>query len=329
MQLSGGMAVGMLFGVVLFVWYLLDRPLRAVAFAARSNCPTLFPSANEEVRRFGAYLWWAMPFLLAIMLIGKAIVIAVAARRIDPLFPLGEYLAGRHYLLFGVTGYLLSIVLAWLLFVLDERLGIRDRIARWSMFSNQPGFRSDRIPVGELPLHAVSAYLVIVGLLFLAAATGAVVSLNAFSPGRVAMSPVVLVCLVFILFSQVYGYWSYHVQLGLLMLVVVLAALAAWNSSSVFPEADYKLRFPGLDPYYEPDRRVILGDLDPHSGWLTNGPTTLAGTAGEPRRLLNDGDILAAIDQRWPFPHPPASTTLSERFRPVGNPIGEETKDSS
>lgn len=296
-QLSCGLAVGMLFGVVLLVWYLLDRPKRAVALASRENCPTLFPSANEEVRRLGGYLWWAMPSLLTVMLLGKAIVVAVAAQRPDPPFPLREYLAGRHYLLFGIAGYLLSLVLAWLLFVLDERLGIRDRLARWSLFRNQLGFRSGRVPAEELPLHAVSAYLVIVGLLFLAGAMGVLTSLNASSPGRVAMSPVVLVCLVFILFSQVYGYWSYHVQLGLLTLVIVLGALAAWNSSSVFPEADYKLRFPGLD-YGD---LVPLNELDPGTGWIKNAPTTLPGTdhAGNPRRLLSDGEILAAIDSRW------------------------------
>jgi hypothetical protein len=300
-QLSCGLAVGMLFGVVLLAWYLLDRPKRAAAFASRKNCPTLFPSANEEVRRLGGYLWWAMPFLLTIMLVGKAVVVAVAAQRPDPPFPLREYLAGRHYLLFGVAGYLLSIVLAWLLFVLDERLGIRDRLARWSLFRNQLGFRSGRVPAEELPLHAVSAYLVIVGLLFLVGAMAVLTTLNASSPGRVAMSPVVLVCLVFILFSQVYGYWSYHVQLGLLTLIVVLVGLAAWNSSSVFPEADYKLRFSGLEQYYAPANRVRLGDLDPNTGWLVDAARNLPGAepGGNRRPLLSDGVILAAMDERW------------------------------
>ena len=42
-QLGCGLAVGMLFGVVLFVWYLLDRPRRAVYVASRSGRPSLFP----------------------------------------------------------------------------------------------------------------------------------------------------------------------------------------------------------------------------------------------------------------------------------------------
>ena len=45
-------------------------------------------------------------------------------------------------------------------------------------------------------------------------------------------------------------------------MIVLFLALAAWNSSSVFPEADYKLRFPGLDEYYTPERRVDLGQLN-------------------------------------------------------------------
>src|SRR6476620_3898161 len=56
-QLGCGLAVGMLFGVVLFVWYLLDRPRRAVYVASRSGRPSLFPSqTNIRVRRLGAYL---------------------------------------------------------------------------------------------------------------------------------------------------------------------------------------------------------------------------------------------------------------------------------
>jgi hypothetical protein len=300
-QLGTGLAVGMLCGVVLLVWYLLDRPHRAVALAARPGRPTLFPSANEEVRRFGAYLIWAMPVLLAVMLLGKALVVALALRRPAPPFELGEYLAGRYYLVPGVAGYLLSMVLGWLLFVLDERLGIRDRIGRWSFFRNHAGFRSGRVPAEEVPLHAVSAYLVIVGLLFLAGATTVLVLLNASAPGRVAMSPVVLVCLVFIVVTQVYGYWSYHVQLGTLALLAVAFALAAWNSPSVFPEADYKVRFPGLDQYYAPDQRVRLSAIDAESGWPGNEVRALPGTdaAGNPRQLLRDADILAAMSERW------------------------------
>jgi hypothetical protein len=108
-QLSGGLAVGMLFGVVLYVWYLLDRPRRAVLLASRHGRPSLFPSAtNRRLRRLGAYLLWSMPILLLAIVLGKAIAIAVAAQRTDPPFPIAEHLAGRHYLAFGIAGYLLS-----------------------------------------------------------------------------------------------------------------------------------------------------------------------------------------------------------------------------
>ena len=54
-QLGCGLAVGMLFGVVLFVWYLLDRPRRAVDVASRSGRPSLFPSRTDiRVRRLVA-----------------------------------------------------------------------------------------------------------------------------------------------------------------------------------------------------------------------------------------------------------------------------------
>ena len=86
-----GLAVGMLFGVVLFVWYLLDRPRRAVYVASRSGRPSLFPSrTNIRVRRLGTYLLWAMPILLAVMILGKAIVIALAANTAENIRPFDD-----------------------------------------------------------------------------------------------------------------------------------------------------------------------------------------------------------------------------------------------
>ena len=65
-----------------------------------------------------------------------------------------------------------------------------------------------------------------------------------------------------------------------------LRRLAAWNSSSVFPEADYKFRFPGLDEYSTPDRRVDLGQLN-NDGYIGMTPPTPGG-----RPQLQDRDIL-------------------------------------
>ena len=227
------------------------------------------------------------------MILGKALVIALAVQRNNPPVDLGIYLSGRYYLLFGILGYLLSMVLAWLLFVLDERLKIRDCIVQWSPFINQPGFKSGRVPKGEVPLHAVSAYLVCVGLFFLAMAMIGLTILNSSAPGRVVTSPVVIVSLVCILITQIYGYWSCHIQIGTLTVIVVFVALAAWNSSSVFPEADYKLRFPGLEDYYAPDKRVQLGQLN-NDGYIGTIPPTPGG-----RPQLRDADILVEISARW------------------------------
>src|SRR5262249_54597282 len=164
---------------------------------------------------------------------------------------------------------------------------------RWRWFRNQPGFRSGRVPPGEISLHAVSTYLVGVSLVFLTIAIGLLLYLNAAYPGRVLTSPVVLVCLVFILISQVYGYWSCHVQLGTLTLVAVVLALAVWNSGSVFSEVNYKNRFPGLEEYYEEVNRIHLDSLDP-----SGRPDGAPGLPGN-RELLQDADILAKIDARW------------------------------
>lgn len=292
-QLTSGLAVGMLFGMILVVWYLLDRPDRFIAFAGGPNKPTLFPSRTLVVRTLGSYLFWALPLLLLVLLAGKASVIAMNATRVDPPFDLGAYLKGRLYLLFGPAGYLLAIVLARLLFVADERLGIRDRLTRWPPFTSLAGFGSGRIPPGDLPLHAISAYLALVAMGFIAGAIGVLTITNELMPGRVAISPVVLACLVFILISQVYGYWSFHIRLGTLALVSVAFLLAAWNSTAVFPEAEFKYRFPGLNDYYARGRRVPLAELN-RDGYVGD-------TAPRPggKDQLRDCDILASISRRW------------------------------
>lgn len=295
-QLSCGLAVGMLFGVVLFVWYLLDRPQRAVVVLAGPGCPTLFPSRTDRrLRRVGAYLLWALPTLLMVLIAGKLAVVMALTINTNPSnpFPWRDYLSGRLYLAFGTAGYLLAMVLAWVLFVIDERFGIRERIARSRWFRNQPGFTSNRVPRGEMPLHAVSTYLVFVSIVFLAVAIALLVWLNATQPGRVLASPVVLVCLVLILLSQVYGYWSCHVQLGTLTLAVVAVGLIVWNAATVFPEVSYKDRFPGLAEYYDEPNRIRLAELDPEGR-----PPGAPGLPGN-RQLLQDADILAAMNARW------------------------------
>lgn len=295
-QLSCGFAVGMLFGVVLFVWYLLDRPQRAVVFLAQPGSLTLFPSRTDRrVRRIGAYLFWALPALLLVLVAGKLAVVTAMAVTANPSdrFPWGEYFRGRLFLAFGMAGYLLVLVLAWLLFLIDDRLGIREAITRRRWFRNQPGFASGRVPRSEMALHAVSMYLVVVSVVFLAGAIGLLLWQNANQPGHVLASPVVLVCLVFILLTQLYGYWSCHVQLGTLTLAVIVVGLVVWNAASVFPEVAYKDRFPGLDEYYDHPNRVRLAELD------TDGRPPGVRGLPDSRELLQDADILAAIDTRW------------------------------
>jgi hypothetical protein len=99
------------------------------------------------VRQLGAYLLWMLPLLLLVMILGKALAIAHLAnvtRQNTPDLNLNEYvriyLSGRYNLLLGIGGYLLSMVLAWLLLVLVETWRIRDRIANWPLFLDQPGF---------------------------------------------------------------------------------------------------------------------------------------------------------------------------------------------
>ena len=53
-------------------------------------------------------------------------------------------------------------------------------------------------------------------MIFLAIAMAVLTMLDNAAPGRVVTSPVVLVCLVFILITQLYGYWSCHIQLATL-----------------------------------------------------------------------------------------------------------------
>ncbi|MEJ5276193.1 MAG: hypothetical protein WHU94_09810 [Thermogemmata sp.] len=293
-QFGSGAAVGMLFGVVLFVWYLLDRPLRALRWVARPGWPTLFPSADPAIRAVGAYLIWALPLLLGLLLGGKLAAFTLGgSERNGPT--LRDHLASRHYLLWGILGYAATLGLGWLLFVLDERLGLRNTIARSALFRRLGGVVRGRIPPQDVTLHATTVYLVLVGCLLLMLALAALVLVHESHPGQVITSPVLLVCLVFILLSLLYGYWSFHIHLGTLTLVVILVLLFVWNSATIFPEVEYKLQIPGLEDYYEPTQRIKLEDLQ--DGWVEKGRELL------PRPLLEEEAILAAIRQRWQARH--------------------------
>jgi hypothetical protein len=302
-QLSSGFAVGMLFGIILYIWYLLEQPTRFVNLVAPVPEPgqpsrylSLLPSATSpEVRRVGAYLLWAMMLLLLAMLIGKVIVVACQAASADPPLNIREYYAGRLYLAFGSLGFILSLALAWILYKIDEVFKIRDRISNWGYFRRRVGF-PERVSAEALPLHAVMAYLLGVSLILLVIAAVSVKMINERHPGEVFTGPVSLVSLILILFNQLYGLWSSQFRLGTVLLIVVGGSLAIWNSSSVFPEADYKLRFPGLEAEYDPARRVNLTDLNIDTGWIKNRPEELPAPY---KKLLRDEDVLSAIKKRW------------------------------
>lgn len=297
-QFGCGAAVGMLFGVVLFVWYLLDRPWRAVRWASRPGWPTLFPSADPAIRAVGAYLWWAMPLLLALLVGGK--LLAAWWHTYETGWAAWQrHMASRHYLLWGIAGYLATLVLGWVLFLIDERLGLRRSIAGWEVFRRFGGMGRGRVPEEDISLHATSVYLVLVGCLFLGTALWALVRLNESQPGAVVTSPVLLVCLVLILLTLLYGFWSFHVHLGSLTLATVLLGLFVWNSATVFPEVEYKVRIPGFEEYYQASHRVRLEELA--DGWAPGASEHLS------HPLLRDAEILSAMRQRWELQHGPGS----------------------
>lgn len=305
-QASSGFTVGMLFGVILFVWYLLDPPTRFVNYVAplppagaQPRFWSLLPSATSpQVRRFGGYLLWAMPLLLLAIVVGKVLVTLGRSGTPDvpavpgAANPVQTHFAGRLFLVPGVVGYLLSMGLAWLLYKTDEMFGIRDKIGDAPVFRKLAGFTSGRVPEADRPLHAVMMYLVGVSLMFILFAVISVIVLNAYYPGMVLTGPVALVCLLFILFNEVYGFWSRHVNLGTVVLFAAAIPLMLWNSPSVFPEADYKVRFPGLEPEYDKDKRVHL-DLIDDDGRAKGAGNPAAGP------LLADATILANVAQRW------------------------------
>ncbi|MCS7020468.1 MAG: patatin-like phospholipase family protein [Gemmataceae bacterium] len=293
-QLGCGAAVGMLFGVVLFVWYLLDRPVRAVAWAAQPGRPTLFHSSDPAIRAVGAYLFWAMPLLLLLVVAGK-VVMACQGQSNGHWHELHQHFSSRHYLVFGILGYAGAVGLGWVLYVIDEKLGLRAMIVRSPLFRRFGGLGSGRVPSTDMSLHAASAYLVLVGSVLLAAALGAVVWLNELRPGAVITSPVLLICLVLILLSLLYGFWSFHIHLGALTLVVVLIGLCVWNSASLFPEVAYKLQIPGLEEYYPTQQRVALDQVQ--NGWSPGASDRLR------RPLLQNEVILEAMLRRWQQHH--------------------------
>lgn len=141
-QFMVGMATGWLFGVVLFVNYLLlvpqDLPgLPRDSALQRQFFITLLPSSNPGVRVLGKRLLWWLLILVTVLYFGKLIAMAAddsdiidEAAKADwfkrlttnwTMFPFGG--------LVFILGYGFALLTAYLISWLDHEVGFRERIA--------------------------------------------------------------------------------------------------------------------------------------------------------------------------------------------------------
>lgn len=272
-QLGVGLAVGLLFGQLLGVRYLLDPGRR------RFRLPpewTLLPVPEPAVFRLGQYLllfWPASLLLLAVPRFFRT----DFSREPVPGWPV-------------FAGLVLSVGVAVLIVLAIENLGIGPRAQRSMLFRALPGVRLGYIPRRDYPLHALAMVLTVVacvvfGGLWIAAHLGGWV-----------LSPMPLVCLLLLVLNGLFGAISFHFRGFQYLVMLAVASVAVWANR----DNDYKLTFPGLD--YSPRARVRL-DVDgqhDHYRELVDRSLRDAGRCG----LIDSEEPLRALHERWQQAHP-------------------------
>src|SRR5262245_5985732 len=326
LQFGTGITVGMLTGVILFLNYILYRPEWLVGPGKPdpkkpgilAKFPgTLFPSDVTEVRQLGKFLFWMKILAFALFIVPKLI---VACSSKDPGFV--GYMAERRWLVPFVLGYVFSDLFAYFLFLCDERwhfgsktsyrecfLDYRivpciteDGLIRCTVRDYLSRPHTEPLAKEELPLHGIAGFLLfvascILGLLLLTVAT-----IDDLKPGFSLTGLVSLVALVLIVFSMVYGFFAFHLHVQRVVFGVVVILLIIWNSTSLYPENNYKLRFPGMDysrttPLWDPSAQGEARDVFTQK--------VLPKSAAYAEDHLIDSEVpLAAMAEEWQETNP-------------------------
>lgn len=318
-QVGVGAAVCWLFGVVLFLNYLLHGPARLPGLPSdppggsrRRWFGSLFVSRNPGVRVVGRRVTYWLLALLVVAYGGKQVARWVGGTAGLP----GEGLP-------FVAGYLLSFLFAYLLSVVDHLLRFRERIADngWVRrpFDEQnlpvPAAAGLVVPAQEIAqeavkaagarrpapppepaegaaannlrtlllLHAMALFIGGVTLLMLATVVAA-----AAAGGR--LPPIVIASVLFIGADVVVGYIAFRFRSHRTIGVLAVAALFLLNSG---PCGRSRMTFPHLpgyqdDPGREADFNEVVSDFEAYTRWQPADG-----------KLIDGDELLATFHEKW------------------------------
>jgi Patatin-like phospholipase len=237
-QFFGGAAIGVLFGEVLLLRYLLHRD-RSREWKRWTL--SLFHSDDPQIRNLGRYMSLAWLGSLAILYLPKCI---------SPAFR--EH-PGRFVAL--PAGFLAAIGIVVALAWLTEKLAIRDGIQRLLNRTHLPGFPNDPAErSAEMPLHAAATIVMAFALLFLIA------FLIAREQGHI-LPPVMSTCVLLVVINGIAGFLQFHFRgIKYLLIVTLIIALLLINRSP------YRMTIPGLEDRYRDDPKNGYLELDVQSG---------------------------------------------------------------
>ncbi len=270
-QILNGVACGLLFGEVLLVRYLLDPNRRRFSFRF-----SLFPVADADVRRLGAYLLRLWIPSLLVLWGGKLFFHDVWTGDVRVwALPIGLVLA---------VGASVGVIGA------ASRFDFLTRLIR-------RGLPSD---TEALSLHGVALLTTLLSVL-------ALFLLYVLHFSGSVFSPILVLCVLLILADAVYGFlafWAPGSQFLALVLVVGFALLANNRSDHA-----YKLTFPNLEDQYANPLRIdeeLVGEeggkhkrLDHYYELLRKQAD---GEETKPDLIASEGPV-RAMAERWRQEH--------------------------
>lgn len=319
-QLGAFFSVGMLVGVTLFVWYLIDRPNWA-ATQCQGSRVTLFgldtTNRGYELRTVGTYLLvWL--FLYGLLLFVPKWIVAYRMPTVDD--KRNQFLKSRKYLWPGMLGYALSIPFAMLLHavrhhvqpdiwqlrldnLMDESFDGNPILAKWKSDIGT-SFSVEQIRFQIYELHTVALYLGLLAVLLTAVilVASGVVRKWSGCRAKVVFGPMVLLSLMLIIFVTFYGSFVFNFR----MPVISIFAIAAWwlflnayQFRGRYSPDKHKMRFVDLDPEY--DNLVTLEPIFDPLQPLTDTTPPRPGPVAKPP--IDGADVLRILCERWQATH--------------------------
>jgi hypothetical protein len=295
-----GLAVGILFGEILLVRYLLD-PSRDRLGAG----PSLFPAATPPVRQLGEYLLLFWPASLLLLYVPRLLTDLPAWLLTSPENTSMGWLDRREVAAwFGVPlalGLVLSVALGWLVVRAAGKWGLTRRLQDSILIRLSPGVWFNAIPKDDYPLHALALLL---GLVFFAG-VGLVYALYyAGAP----LAPMVVLAVVLTGVNALYGFIAFHFR-GLQHLLIALLLV----TGVAFDGFLFKQSLPGLDEEYARARAGAPLRLDEEAKKdghrVDHYEELLIAQRNDPATgpaLIDSVSLLEGMRARWQGAHPDA-----------------------